>query len=337
MLCPGVRGRQSDGATSLYFSAAPRRGLSPHARSSPRRRRAASASSCNRARKAPIRGFLDAFVQALKETGWVEGQNVIFERRFADGKEELLANLAAELVQLRVDAIVTDSNSSARAARTPRRPYRSSWPQAAMRLRMGWWPLPQTRRQCYRNEYPDERPDRQAAATTDRDGSQSQTCGLLMNPSDLGQVSQLREAKTAAQSLGVELHVAEASTPDKFDSAFAAISKSHAQALFVLQSAMFFNQHPRIVAFAMASRLPALFAEREVAEAGGLMAYGPSIPALFRRAAVYVDKIFRGADPAELPIELSTAFEFVINLKTAKALGLTVPDKLLSTADEVID
>ena len=100
---------------------------------------------------------------------------------------------------------------------------------------------------------------------------------------------------------------------------------------------MFFNQHPRIVAFAMASRLPALFAEREVAVAGGLMAYGPSIPALFRRAAVYVDKIFRGANPAELPVELSTTFEFVINLKTAKALGLTVPDKLLSTADEVIE
>jgi putative tryptophan/tyrosine transport system substrate-binding protein len=101
----------------------------------------------------------------------------------------------------------------------------------------------------------------------------------------------------------------------------------------VLQTAMFFNQHPRIVAFAVASRLPALFAEREVAEAGGLMAYGPSIPALFRRA----DKIFRGANPAELPVELSTTFEFVINLKTAKALGLTVPDKLLSTADEVIE
>jgi putative ABC transport system substrate-binding protein len=156
---------------------------------------------------------------------------------------------------------------------------------------------------------------------------------ILMNPSNLGQVYQLKEAQIAAQSLGVELHVAEASTPDKFDSAFAAISQSHAQALFVLQTAMFFNQHPRIVAFAVASRLPALFAEREVAEAGGLMAYGPSIPALFRRA----DKIFRGANPAELPVELSTTFEFVINLKTAKALGLTVPDKLLSTADEVIE
>jgi putative tryptophan/tyrosine transport system substrate-binding protein len=323
----------------LYFSAAPRRGLSPHGRSSPHRRRAASASSCNpSAQAAKARGFLGAFIQALKETGWVEGQNVIFERRFADGKEELLANLAAELVQLRVDAIVTDGNSSARAAKNATQTVPIVMAASGDAVANGL--VASFRR-------PGGNVTGMSILTSDLTGRRLQLltemvpslkrAAVLMNPSDLGQVSQLREAKTAAQSLGVELHVAEASTPDKFDSAFAAISESHAQALFVLQSAMFFNQHPRIVAFAMASRLPALFAEREVAEAGGLMAYGPSIPALFRRAAVYVDKIFRGANPAELPIELSTAFEFVINLKTAKALGLTVPDKLLSTADEVID
>jgi putative tryptophan/tyrosine transport system substrate-binding protein len=107
--------------------------------------------------------------------------------------------------------------------------------------------------------------------------------------------------------------------------------------LIVLQSASFFYQYPRIVAFTAASRLPALFAEKQVAQAGGLMAYGPSIRACFRRAAAYVDRIFRGAKPAELPIELPATFEFVINLKTARELGLTVPDKLLSTADEVIE
>jgi putative tryptophan/tyrosine transport system substrate-binding protein len=290
------------------------------------------------AQAAKARGFLGAFIQALKETGWVEGQNVIFERRFADGKEELLANLAAELVQLRVDAIVTDGNSSARAAKNATQTVPIVMAASGDAVANGL--VASFRR-------PGGNVTGMSILTSDLTGRRLQLltemvpnlkrAAVLMNPSDLGQVSQLREAKTAAQSLGVELHVAEASTPDKFDSAFAAISESHAQALFVLQSAMFFNQHPRIVAFAMASRLPALFAEREVAEAGGLMAYGPSIPALFRRAAVYVDKIFRGANPAELPIELSTAFEFVINLKTAKALGLTVPDKLLSTADEVID
>jgi putative tryptophan/tyrosine transport system substrate-binding protein len=160
---------------------------------------------------------------------------------------------------------------------------------------------------------------------------------VLTNPSDPNQASQIKQAQTAARSLSVELHIAEAAAPDKFESAFATIAAARAQALIVLQSALFFNQYPRIVAFTAASRLPALFAEKEVAQGGGLMAYGPSIQACFRRAAAYVDRIFRGANPAELPVELPATFEFVINLKTARELGLTVPDKLLSTADEVIE
>jgi putative tryptophan/tyrosine transport system substrate-binding protein len=290
------------------------------------------------AQAAKARGFLDAFIKALQEAGWVEGQNVVIERRFADGKEELLTKLAAELVQLRMDAIVTDSTPSARAAKIATQTIpivmAASGDAVANELVASF-------------SRPGGNVTGMSILTSDLTGRRLQLLtemvpglkrvAILMNPSDLGQVSQLKEAQKAAQSLGIELHVAEASTPDKFDGAFTAISESHAQALLVLQSAIFFNQHPHIVAFAMASHLPALFAEREVAEAGGLMAYGPSIPALFRRAAVYVDKIFRGANPAELPVELSTTFEFVINLKTAKALGLTVPDKLLSTVDEVIE
>jgi putative tryptophan/tyrosine transport system substrate-binding protein len=239
---------------------------------------------------------------------------------------------------LRVDAIVTDSTPSARAAKNATQIVPIVMAASGDAVTNGL---------VASFSRPGGNVTGLSILTTDLTGKRLQLLtemvpglkrmAVLMNPSDLGQISQLKEAHTAAQSLGVELHVAEASTPDKFDSAFAAISESHAQALFVLQTAMFFNQHPRIVAFAMASRLPALFAEREVAEAGGLMAYGPSIPALFRRAAVYVDKIFHGAKPAELPVELSTTFEFVINRKTAKALGLIVPDKLLSTADEVIE
>jgi putative ABC transport system substrate-binding protein len=287
---------------------------------------------------ARARGFLDAFITALQEAGWVEGKNVIFERRFADGKEELLANLASELVQSRVDAILTDGTPSARAAKNATRAVPIVMAASGDAVRNGL---------VASFSRPGGNVTGMSILTGDLTGKRLQLLtemvpglkrvAVMMNPSDLGQVFQLKEAQIAAQSLGVELHVGEASTPDKFDSAFAAISESHAQALFVLQTPMFFNQHPRIVAFAMASRLPALFAERQVAEAGGLMAYGPSIPALFRRAAVYVDKIFHGANPAELPVELSTTFEFVINLKTAKALGLTVPDKLLSIADEVIE
>ena len=290
------------------------------------------------AQAAKARGFLDAFIKALQEAGWVESQNVIFERRFADGKEELLANLAAELVQLRVDAIVTDSTPSARAAKIATQTVPIVMAASGDAVANGL---------VASFSRPGGNVTGMSILTGDLTSRRLQLLtemvpnlkrvAILMNPSDPGRISQLKAAQIAAQSLNVELRVAEASTPDKFDSAFATISELHAQALLVLQTAMFFNQHPRIVAFAMASRLPALFAEREVAEAGGLMAYGPSIPALFRRAAVYVDKVFRGANPAELPVELSTTFEFVINLKTAKALGLTVPDKLLSTADEVIE
>ena len=143
--------------------------------------------------------------------------------------------------------------------------------------------------------------------------------------------------QTPAQMLGVELHVVEASTPDNLDNASTAITATRAAALLVLQDVLFFNQHRRIVAFTTTSRLPALFAEKQVVKSGGLMSYGPSIPASFRRAAAYVDKIFRGANPADLPVEAPTTFELAFNLKTAKALGLTIPPTLIAIADEVID
>ena len=147
----------------------------------------------------------------------------------------------------------------------------------------------------------------------------------------------LRQTCAAAQSLKIEVHVAEAATPDKLDSAFAAIDAARAGALIVCPDAVFFGQFPRIVAFAAATRLPALFPEKQVVQPGALMAYGPSILAAFRGLGAYVDKIFRGANPANLPIEQPTTFELAINLKTAKAHGLTVPDKLLFTADEAIE
>ena len=128
----------------------------------------------------------------------------------------------------------------------------------------------------------------------------------------------------------------EASAPDKFDSAFATVAAVRADSLVVLPDAMFFGQHPQIVALTAASHLPALFPEKEVVEAGGLMAYGPSVPASFRRAAAYVDKILRGANPADLPVEQPTKFELAVNLKTAKTLSLSVSQKLIATADEVI-
>jgi putative ABC transport system substrate-binding protein len=137
--------------------------------------------------------------------------------------------------------------------------------------------------------------------------------------------------------LGISLHIVEASTPDGLETAFATIAAAHGGALLVTQDVMFFNEHHRILAFTAASHLPALFAEKLVVESGGLMAYGPSVPASFRRAAAYVEKILRGANPADLPVETPTVFELAINLKTAKALGVTIPPTLLATADEVVE
>jgi putative ABC transport system substrate-binding protein len=125
--------------------------------------------------------------------------------------------------------------------------------------------------------------------------------------------------------------------PDQFESAFAAVTRAHAGALIVLPDPVLYGQHPRVVTFTTASHLPALFPEKEVVEAGGLIAYGPSIPASFRRAAAYVDKILRGAKPGDLPVEQPTTFELVVNLQTARAIGVTIPPSVLVRADEVIE
>jgi putative tryptophan/tyrosine transport system substrate-binding protein len=200
------------------------------------------------AQAAKARGFLDVFIQALKEIGWVEGQNVILERRFADGKEDLLANLAAELVQLHVDAIVTDSTPSARAAKNATKTVpivMAASGDAVTNGLVASFSRPGGN-VTGMSVLTGELTSRRLQLLTEMVPAIKRVA-ILMNPSDPGQVSQLKQAQSAAQSLGVELHVAEASTPDKFDGAFAAISDAHAQALLVLQSAIFFNQHPRML------------------------------------------------------------------------------------------
>ena len=147
----------------------------------------------------------------------------------------------------------------------------------------------------------------------------------------------LEQTQAAAQSLRIQILPIEVRTPADFASAFSSITTAHADALIVTPDPMLYSQHPQIVVFAAASKLPALYPEKEVAQSGGLMAYGPSIPKSFRRAADYVDKLLRGARPADLPVEQPTKFDLTINLKTAKALGLTIPPQFLSLADEVIE
>jgi putative ABC transport system substrate-binding protein len=146
----------------------------------------------------------------------------------------------------------------------------------------------------------------------------------------------LKAADGAARALGVRLQVVEARGPDDFDRAFSDMTRARASALTVLRTTMFFNERRRLVDLAAKTRLPAVYGLREYVDAGGLMAYGPNLADLFRRAASYVDKILKGAKPGDLPVEQPTKFELVINLKTAKALGLTIPPSLLGRADEVI-
>ena len=285
-----------------------------------------------------LQALLEAFHQGLKGYGWVEGQNITFEYRFAGGEEEALPGIAVELVQLHLDAIVADGTPAIQAAKNATQtvpivmavsndPVASGFVVGLNRpsgnitgLSLQSSELAGKRLQLLTEIVP-----------------RLSRLGVLSNPLNRSHALGLEQMQTAAQSLGVELHVAEAPAPDKFESAFATVVAARTDALIVLPDGVFFNQCSRIVALTVAYHLPALFAEKEFAETGGLIAYGPSIPDSFRRAAAYLDKILRGVNPADLPVEQPTKFEFVINLKAAKTLGLSVPDRLLATADEVIE
>ena len=160
---------------------------------------------------------------------------------------------------------------------------------------------------------------------------------VLSNPLNPSMAAAVEQTKAAAQSLAVEIQVVEVPRPEEFDSALAAVTRAGADGLIVLADPMLYGQHPRVVTFATASHLPVLFPEKEVVRAGGLIAYGPSIPASFRRAAGYVDKILRGAKPADLPVEQPITFELAVNLQTARAIGVTIPNSILVGADEMIE
>ena len=289
------------------------------------------------AQTAKALGALDAIVQGLKEHGWIEGQNFTFEYRFADGEVNALPKLAAELVRLRVDCVVTDSTPATQALKNATQTMPiiaiTNDPVASGFVSSLSWPggnitgisllsadLAGRRLQLLSEMVPG------LARVT-----------ILLNPANPSNLALLKQTQAAAPSLNIELYVAEARAPDQLENTFAAIGAARIGALLVFPDALFSSEYSRVAAFAATERLPALFADKGSVEAGGLMAYGPTMPAAFRRLASYVDKIFHGADPAELPVEQPTKFELMINLKTAKTLGLNVPDKLLSTADEVIE
>ena len=283
----------------------------------------------------------EAFRQGLRDLDYVEGRNVVIEYRWAEGKFERLPALAAELVALKVDVILAGTVLAAVAAKQAIRTIPIVFAAVADPLGSGLvTSLARpggnvTGLSVLSPELVGKRLEqlKQALPGVSR-------VAVLWEPGGGGERTDkdmLKRAEVAGQALGVRLQYVEARRPADFDRAFSAMTRAHAGALTVLPSPMFFNERRRLVDLAAKHRLPAGYPWREGADAGGLISYGPSIADLYRRAATYVDKILKGAKPGDLPIEQPTKFELVINLKTAKALGLTIPPSLLQRADQVIE
>ena len=288
------------------------------------------------------RELSDAFRQGLRELGYVEGQNIIIEYRSAQGRLERLPDLFAELVSLNVELILSlGGTPAARAAKQANITIPIVAPGMADPVSDGLiaslaHPGGNVTGSTFLG--PGLVPKRVELLKEAFPGISR--VAALWHPgaySERTMRDMLKETELAAQTLRVQLQLLEARGPNDFDRAFSAMIREHAGALIVLPSVMFYEEHKRIVDLATKNRLPAVFAFREAVAAGGLMAYGANLPDLFRRAATQVDKILKGTKPADLPVEQPTKVELVINLKTAKALGVTIPPSLLQRADQVIE
>jgi ABC-type uncharacterized transport system substrate-binding protein len=286
----------------------------------------------------PPRG---AFLQALRDLGWVEGRNITIEWRFANGIAERLPELAAQLVHLRVDLIFTETTPAALAAKQATTTIPIVFNAVADPLGSGivsnlarpggnitGWSFLGAELSRKRFEFLKE-----TVPTLTR-------VGLLVHPGVPSEVivnSILRDLQSAAKSSSVFLQRFDARGPQDFDGVFSTMMREKIGGLILVPSGMFLDHRQRLGELAARTRLPAIFFFREFVETGGLMSYGPSFPDLGRRAATYVDRILKGARPSDLPVQQPTEFELVINMKTAKALGLTIPPSLLLRADQVID
>jgi len=282
-------------------------------------------------------GF-DAFRQGLREFGYVEGQNVVIEQRYAHGAYDRLPGLAAELVRLKADVIVVDGTPTANVVKAATKMIPIVFvlvidPVAAELVESLARPGGNLTGLTIAVGY--ELAGKRVELLKDAVPSLSRVAALG-NPTSSVTGPSLRDAERAARALGLKFKAFEARSPEDLASAFSAMTTWRASALSTINDAMFFSQRKRIVELSTKSRLPAVHPEAEFVQAGGLMSYGPDFHYLFRRSAYFVDKILKGAKPADLPVEQPTKFELVINLRTAKALGLTIPQTLLIRADQVI-
>jgi putative ABC transport system substrate-binding protein len=284
------------------------------------------------------RHLLEAFRQGLRELGYLEGQTVTLEVRWADGRSERLPEPVAELVRLPVDVLVAESGLAGLAAQKATQTIPIVMAPvgdpvgAGLVASLGRPGGNITGVSMFAPDLSGKRLEllQEAVPKVSR-------VGVLWNPTNPNSAAQLRQTEVAARALGVRLlQPLGVRGPDEFASAFSALVNERAEALNVLADGLFLTQRRRIAELAIKGRLPTMSGDTGFAEAGGLMYYGPSIPDAVRRAATYVDKILKGAKPGDLPVEQPTKFELVINLKTAKALGLTIPPSVLARVDEVI-
>ncbi len=277
------------------------------------------------------------FVQGLRALGYVEGQNITIEYRWAEGKLERLPDLVADLIRLKVDVIVSSASPAIRAAKQQTSTIPIVMAGATDPVGAGF---------VASLARPGGNVTGLSMLETELSGKRLELLketlpnlsrvALLWNPTHPGQALALKDTQEAARALGVTLISMEVRTREDFESVFGAIAKERAGALSVLLNPLTFSHRGQLTALAAKHRLPAMYAIREFVDAGGLMAYGPSFPDSYRRAATYVDKILKGAKPGDLPVEQPTKLELVINIKTAKALGLTIPQSMFIRADEVI-
>jgi putative ABC transport system substrate-binding protein len=285
----------------------------------------------------PRRAVLEAFRQGLRELGYVEGKNIAIEYRFSEGKDERLPELATELVQLKVDIIVTSGIPPPLAAKKATKTIPIVMGVVGDAIGTGLvdsLARPGGNVTGFTLLGPELGGKR--LEILNETVPKLSRVAVLLNPANRGTALYRKEIEVAARPLALELHFMEARQPDELASVLSGTKMGQAQALITLNDTMFFSQQVQIANLAIKTGLPAMFPESEYVNAGGLMSYGPNLPDLFRRAATYVDKILKGTKPADLPVEQPTKFELVINLKTAKQLRLTIPPNVLARADRVI-
>ena len=279
-----------------------------------------------------------AFHQGLRALGYAEGKNILIEYRYADGNSERLPELAEELVRLKVDVIiVTGGTSTLLRIKNVTSTVPVVFPLASDPVGDGL---------VASLARPGGNITGLSSVSRDLDGKRLELLketipklsrvGVLIDPNDASNVGSAKEIDVDARPVGLKLYILEARRPDEIESAIKSAVTAKAGAVLVLPTGLLNNQRKRIAELAMNNRLPTMFATGQFMDAGGVMSYGPDYADLHRRAAIYVDKILKGAKPAELPVERPTKFELVINVKTAKQIGLTIPPNVLARADKVI-